>query len=198
MLPDYPNLKQRLSKKFEDIIRKKIQEEPFLSQIRRSIIQEGHTLTITSLDGYSTKTDYQKFAAEFHIGFDEMIKKGPEAFFEKASAVSTDMASKMARHTIGVLEKVTKRTGNVVTGKKGEGITPKLILDAIEKMEISFDERGNPIMPVLVMAPKDFTKFKAKQKEWESDIAIEKRRKEIIEKKRKEWLDRESNRKLAD
>jgi len=108
------------------------------------------------------------------------------------------MAGDMAKHSIGVLEKVTERTGNVVKGEKGEGITPKLILDAIEKMEIGFDEKGNPIMPVLVMSPQDFEKIKAEQKAWESDGELEKRRREIIEKKRKEWIDRESNRKLVD
>jgi hypothetical protein len=198
MLPDYPTLKRRLNEKFEDIIRNKVQNEPLLSQFRRTTIHEGNTLAITSSDGYSSKTNYQEFATDFKIGFDEIIKSGPEAFYSRASEISKDMASKLAKQSIGMLEKVTERTGNVVKSEKGEGITPKLILDAIEKMEIGFDEAGNPIMPVVVMSPKDFEKIKGKQKEWKSDGELEKRRKEIIEKKRKEWVDRESNRKLVD
>jgi len=85
MLPDYPTLKRRLNEKFEDMIRNKVQDEPLLSQFRRSIIQEGNTIVITSSDGYSSKTDYQEFATRFEISFDEIIKNGPEAFYSKVS-----------------------------------------------------------------------------------------------------------------
>lgn len=198
MLPDYPTLKGRLNEKFQDIIRSKIKEEPLLSQIRNSIIHEGNSIAITSSDGYYSKTDYQEFASNFQISFDEIIKSGPEAFFSKASEISKDMASKMEKHTIGRLEETTERTGNVVKGEKGEGITPKLILDMLEKMEINFDASGNPLMPILLVSPEDFKKINEQQIDSDSLREIEKRRKEIIEKKKKEWIDRESHRKLVD
>lgn len=199
MLPDYPALKRKLNEKFEDIVRNKIQEEePLLSEIRKSIIQEGNSLAITSSDGYSNKTSYQEFVTHFQISFEEIIKKGPEAFYSRVSEISKDMAGKMAKHTIAVLEKVTERTGNVVKSEKGEGITPKLILDVLEKMEISFDASGNPIMPTLIVTPEDYRKLTETKLDLESAQQLEKRRKEVIEKKRKEWVDRESNRKLVD
>ena len=198
MLPDYPALKQKLNEKFEDIIKNKVQEEPFLSQIQRKIIQEGNTFSITSSDGYSSKTDYEEFASHYEISFDEIIKNGPEAFYSKAAEVSKELANNMVKHSIGVLEEVTERTGNVVKREKGKPITPTVILDAIEKMEIGFDEKGNPIMPTLLISSEDFEKIKNNLREWEANGELEERRKEIIEKKRKEWLDRESNRKLVD
>lgn len=199
MLPDYPALKRKLNEKFEDLVRNKIQEEePLLSKIRRTIVQEGNSLAITSSDGYSSKTSYQKFVTHFQISFEEIIKKGPEAFYSRISEISKEMANKMAKHTIAVLEKVTERTGNVVKSEKGEGITPKSILDALEKMEISFDASGNPIMPTLVVSPEDYKKLTETRMDLKSAQELEKRRKEIIEKKRKEWVDRESNRKLVD
>ena len=199
MLPDYPTLKRKLNEKFEDIVRNKIQEEePLLSEIRRSIIQEGNSLAITSSDGYSSKTSYQEFVTHFEISFEEIIKNGPEAFYSRVSEISKEMAGKMAKHTIAMLEKVTERTGNVVKSEKGEGITPKLILDVLEKIEISFDASGNPIMPTLIVTPEDYKKLTETKMDLESAQELEKRRKEIIEKKRNEWVDRESNRKSVD
>ena len=64
---------------------------------------------------------------------------------------------------------MTERTGNVISTKKEEGITPNVVLDLLEKMQIGFDEVGNPIMPVMVVSPEEYEKIKAKQKEWESD-----------------------------
>lgn len=197
MLPDYPRLKRRLNSKFEEMIRKEMKKDPFLAQIRKHEIHEGNSLTAKSLDGYSSTTRYQEIASEFKISTDEIIKHGPDAFFSRATETSKDMVRKLSQHTIGVLDRIIERTGNVVK-TKGGAVTPHSILDAIEKMEISFDESGKPIMPVIVMAPDEFEKIKGNLKEWEPDPELEKRRKEIIEKKRKQWIDRENCRKLVD
>ena len=68
----------------------------------------------------------------------------------------------------------------------------------LEKIEIDFDKSGNPIMPTILLSPKDVRKFKEKFKEWDKNPEMERRSKEIIEKKRKQWLDRENSRKLVD
>ena len=73
-----------------------------------------------------------------------------------------------------------------------------MILDAIEKMEIDFDEKGTPIMPEIHVSPDVMEKLRTQKLDPKEIVEIEKRRKQIIEKKRKEWIDRESNRKLVD
>jgi hypothetical protein len=197
MLPDYPVLKRRLKEKFEAMVSEKIQENPLLSKMQRTVVHEGNTFTVTSYEGYSTKSEYEEFASGFNIDVNTIIEKGLYAFYEKVPSISKDMADKMEHQTINTMKKVTEATGNVVASK--DGITPNSILDAIEKMEIGFDESGNPIMPTILMSPHDFEVIKSKEKEWEAQApAIEARRKEIIEKKRKEWVDRESHRKLVD
>jgi hypothetical protein len=198
MLPDYPILKQKLSEKFVELIQANMEKDPLLARIRKSLIHEGDSLTVTSMDGYKSQTDYPKFESRFSVGYDELIKKGPDAFFEKASEVSREMTGKVAGNVMAKLDEVTKRTGNVVQGKKGKGITPHLILDAIEKMEIDFDEKGNPIMPEIHVTPDVMKKLRTQKLDPKEIVKIEKRRKQIIEKKRKEWIDRESNRKLVD
>jgi hypothetical protein len=198
MLPDYPLLKNKLSEKFEGIVKANIEKEPLLGRIRKQIIHEGDSLAITSLDGYSSQTNYPEFESAFNISYDDIIKKGPEAYFEKALDVSKDMANKLTGNVLKTLDKVIERTGNVVNVKKGEGITPNSILDALEKIEIDFDENGNPIMPEIHVSPEDFKKLNSLKIDQKTGMELEKRRKEILDKKKREWTGRESSRKLVD
>ncbi len=198
MLPDYPELKRKLNEKFEGMIKAEIEKEPLLSRIRKNIIHEGDALVVTSSDGYSSQTTYPTFESTFNISYDDLLRKGPEAYFEKKMAVAKDMASKLVGNVYAKMDEVTERTGNVVSGKKGEGITPHLILDLLEKMEINFDETGNPIMPEIHLSKEVYEKLNSQKIDPKTVAEIERRRREIVDKKRKEWIDRESNRKLVD
>jgi hypothetical protein len=180
------------------MIQAEIEKEPFLSRIRKNIVHEGDSLVVTSSNGYSSQTTFPTFESEFNISYDDLLKKGPEAYFEKKADVAKDMASKLVGNVYTKIDEVTEKTGNVVSAKKGEGITPNLILDLLEKIEINFDEKGNPIMPEIHLSKEDFEKLNAQKIDPKTIAEIEKRRKEIVDKKRKEWIDRESNRKLVD
>jgi hypothetical protein len=198
MLPDYPELKRKLNEKFEGMVKAEIEKEPLLSRIRKNIIHEGDALVVTSSDGYSSQTTFPTFESEFNISYEDLLRKGPEAYFEKKVAVAKDMASKLVGNVYAKMNEVTERTGNVVSAKKGEGITPQLILDLLEKMEINFDETGNPIMPEIHLSKEDYEKLNWQKIDPKTIAEIERRRREIIDKKRKEWIDREGNRKLVD
>jgi hypothetical protein len=197
MLPDYPRVKRQIQEKFEEIIRKEIEKDPFLSQIGRHEIHEGNSLTVTSTDGYSRTTQYQDIATDFKIEVDEIIKRGIAAFFSRIPDITKEMIRKQSQLVINVTEEVTERTGNVVSANS-EPISPQLILAVLEKMAINFDEFGNPIMPTLIVAPEEFEKTKAALAKLESDPDLRKRQMELFAKKRKEWIDRENNRKLVD
>ncbi|MCL4430099.1 MAG: hypothetical protein M1167_05035 [Chloroflexi bacterium] len=197
MLPDYPRLKKKLNDKMAQMIKSDMEKDPFLSSFPRHEAHEGHLLTTTSIEGFSSTTDFPETASNFEITFDETIREGPEAVFSRRSELSKDMIKKLTQQIIAALEKVTERTGNVVKANEVIG-SSNPILDMLEKIEIDFDKSGNPIMPTMLLSPEDYKKFKEKFQEWDKNPEMEKRRKEIIEKKRKQWLDRENSRKLVD
>ncbi|MCW4000601.1 MAG: hypothetical protein NWE93_10210 [Candidatus Bathyarchaeota archaeon] len=192
MLPDYPILKRKLNRKLEVIIRNEVNKDPLQASIPKKIVHEGDRIAIKSIDGYSSETSYGTFVSDFQITTEEIIQKGPNAVFSRTKEIAKDMTEKMNKHFIGVFEKVTETTGNVVTSKTG--ITAESILETFEKIEMSFDDSGNPIMPLIIITPQDYDKIK---QDLDSKEFREKQ-KAIIEKKRKGWLDRESNRKLVD
>jgi hypothetical protein len=192
MLPDYPVLKKKLNRKLELIVRDEVRKDPLQAIIPQKIVHEGDRIAIKTIDGYSTESSYGTFVSDFQITSEEIIEKGPNAMFSRSKEIAKDISEKINKHTIGIFEKVTETTGNVVKSKTG--ITPESILEMFEKIEMSFDDAGKPIIPLLVVAPQDYERIK---KEVETPAFREKQL-AIILKKRKDWLDRESNRKLVD
>jgi hypothetical protein len=198
MLPDFPELKERLKEKYKEIVEANMHNDPFLSRYRNTIVHEGNVSSIITPDGYSSKSGYEQNVSEFFVDTKTVLEKGPEAFFEQALNTAKNMTKNLLKQVYSAFDKAANDAGNVVKGD-GTGLTPNLILDCIEKMEIDFDEQGNPIMPTFVVNPKTYETYLNKEKEWESQVpVIEQRRQEIIEKKRKEHLDRASRRKLVD
>lgn len=196
MLPDYPNIKRNLINKFNEAIRNEIQKDPLFSKIKIHYVNEGNVMISSSMDGYSEKKEYEEMSTRFEIKTEEIISKGPNAYFSRIKTIAKEMIKKQHQSLFKKMHEVTQRTGNVVDAKS-KPLSPQLINEALEKVTIDFDEYGNPIFPSLVMHPDQFEKIKDQLPIWESDPEVQKRYKEIIEKKRREWFDRESNRKLV-
>ena len=197
MLPDYPSIKKKIQKKFVEAIKREIQKDPLLSQIKIRHVHEGDILTSSTMDGYSERVEYKLISAKLAITNEEIINKGPNAFFSRVDVIAREMAKQQSQLFFKKMDEVTERTGQVVDAKS-KPLSPQLILKVLEKIAIDFDEYGNPIFPTLFLSPKQYEKIKDKIPKWESDPELRKKHRELIEKKRREWIDRESRRKLVD
>jgi hypothetical protein len=197
MLPDFPTVKKKIEDDFNKKIREKVSSAPFLSQIRRKRVHEGNILTSSSVEGYTERGEYKLISSGFLIKPDEIIEKGVEAFFSQIDKISEEFINQQSQVIFKKMDEVTERTGNIVNAK-GKGIYPEIILEALEKVTIDFDEFGNPHFPALILNPKDWEKIKDKIPKWEADPNLRKKHLELVEKKRREWRDRESHRKLVD
>ena len=197
MLPDFPTVKKKIGDDFNKKIREKIDNASFLSQIGRKRVHEGNILRSSSVEGYTESSEYKRISSGFSIKPDEIIEKGVEAFFSQIDKISEELIKQQSQVIFKKMDEVTERTGNIVNAK-GKGISPEIILDALEKVTIDFDEFGNPLFPALILNPKDWEKIKDKIPKWEEDPNLRKKHLELVEKKRREWRDRESRRKLVD
>lgn len=197
MLPDYPSMKRKIQKKFGETIKKESQKDPLLSQIKRRLVHEGDVLTVSDIEGYSESVEHKLISAKLEIAKEEIINKGPDAFFSKVDKLAKEMAKQQSQLFFNKMEEVAERTGQVVDAKS-KPLSPQLILQVLEKVAIDFDEYGNPIFPSLVLSPDQYEKIKDEIPKWESDPEVRRKHKELIEKKRLEWIDRESRRKLVD
>ena len=196
MLPDFPTVKKKIGDDFNKKIREKINTEPFLSQRGRKRVHEGNILTSSSVDGYTESREYERISSGFSIKPDEIIEKGVDAFFSQIDKISEELIKQRSQALFKKMDEVTERTGNIVNAKGN--FSPEVYLEALEKVTIDFDEFGNPLLPALILNPKDLEKIKDKIPKWEADPNLRKKHLELIEKKRREWRDRESRRKLVD
>ena len=197
MLPDYPSIKRKLQKNFLEAVEKEIQKDQLLANIKFHHVHEGDSLTYSSIDGYSESVAYKSTAAKFEITKEEIINKGPDAFFSKVDELAKEMVKQHSQSLLKKMGEVTERTGQVVESKS-KPLSPQLILEGLEKVAIDFDELGNPIFPSLVLPPDKYEKYKNEIPKWYADPKFQKKLKELIEKKRREWIDRENRRKLVD
>lgn len=197
MLPDYPNIKRKIQKKFVQAIQNEIKKDPLLSQIRFHQVHEGDVLTFSDIDGYSENIEYKLISTKFEISKEEIIDKGPDAYFSRIGEIAKEMAKQQSQLVLKRIGKITERTGHIVDAKS-KPLSPQLILQLLEKVAIDFDEYGNPIFPALVLHPDQYEKIKDEIPKWEADPELRKKHGELIEKKRKEWIDRENRRKLVD
>lgn len=197
MLPDYPKIKKDIQKRFSEAIKEEMQKDPLLSSLRVRMINEGNTVVSSSVEGFSERIEYKEISAKFEIKNEEIIEKGPDAYFSRVKQIAKDMGKQQSQMFIKKMDEVVQRTGNIVNAKS-RPLSPQLILEALEKIAIDFDEHGNPIFPTLVVSPQQYKKIKEEIPKWESNPDLRRRHMEVMEKKRKEWLDRENSRKLVD
>lgn len=201
MLPDYPETKRHLQKEFIAAIGKETKKDPIISMIHFRESYEGDTFRFTTDDGFSQTGTYKEISTKFEISKDEIVKKGPDAYFSRIPQIAKDWIERQSRLLFQKMDEVTETTGNIVDAKS-KPLSPELILAALDKVAVSFDEFGNANLPAIVVHPDKLERMKKEFQRYESDpllmIKYKLMYKLIIDKKRQEWLDRESDRKLVD
>ena len=148
-------------------------------------------------DENEKKTEGSIIQSKFKVRDEELVRDGYRAFLSKIDTVAKELETQKEKIVISTMKKSTEATGNVVSAK-GEPFTPRLIIDALSKMEIEFNKEGKFQPPVLVVSPQLAKVISKRAADWEKDLGYAKAFAELVEKKRREWRDRENSRKLVD
>ena len=198
MLPDFPILKRKIQKKAEKDMQEQIQQDPILSQLKREMLFEGNRSSIKNENGEIEESGYKGISAPLSVEREDVINKGHIAFVENIRGeMIGEVRRQQIRQFFDTVEKATEKSGNVVNAK-GQPITFELFLELFKKMQVDFDEEGNPHELTFAMHSSMFAKIKDKLYEWETNPEYKEKYEKILEKKRKEWYDRENHRKLVD
>jgi hypothetical protein len=198
MLPDFPKVKSYISRCLVGRLRNKVhQSDPLLSLIKRRTQFEGNRHSVSPKGGPPRTSGFETLSSEFKIPNDELIEKGPGAFAERIDKVAQDLIKGASGMMIRTMRETSEQTGNVIDSG-GKPLTPDLLLQLMQKVEMDFDDNGNPTNMAFVVSPDIWEKYKDKIREWDNDPGIIRRREIIMQEKRREWRDRENNRKLVD
>ena len=197
MLPDFPRIKKRWAQVSLQFVAEQSSRDNIISMFQRHRHFEGDRMPTGLPEPDPEDPGYKQLSAKLEVDIKDIIEKGPNAVLEKIKETSEVMKRQQSKLLFDTMNKVTTHTGNTIDAE-GKPFSPELFLKMIEKMDIDFDENGNPLMPTIVVSPEQGKKIQEKAAEWEADPKGTKDFEELIEKKRKEYNDRESNRKLVD
>lgn len=196
MLPDFPVQKKFFSSVLSDTIQRRLQKDRLISMIHIHRMHEGSSVHIQSPD-FEDNIQLEQVGFEAEVAVDDVIREGPSIYMKQALAAAEAFIEAHHKMLFAKVDQVTEKAGNV-TDARGKPFSPELLLDALERIELSFDETGNAKMPTMIMHPSLLESIKGKVPEWEQDPAYRRRLAEIIERQRTAWIDRENRRLLAD
>lgn len=190
MFPDFLKTKERLQKMLYDEMQKvRLKHMAPLANVRELMIFEGNKNVVIREDGSIEEMNPKKITTELQVKFEEVDKMSHEMILDKINQAAEEMAVKTSELFFERLTKITDETGNVISAD-GAPFSIDLFLELLKKMEIDFDEAGNP-------SELSFVPFTSSMSRVISQAEADPRYQAIIERKREEWYAREGNRKLV-
>ena len=190
MLPDFPEIKSRLQK----IVDRNLKIEEF-RLYRESFLTHIPVFTCFEGDKSSLRNkieEMEQVIQEFELKSDEIIKKGFKAYEEKVKNAQKEFIKEKERLTLKAFSAAAEEVGNVVDASKKT--SEEALLESLAKLDISFDESGNPATPLVIVNPK----MRDKLARTEPGKEYFKKSNELMERKKIEWVNREDHRKLVD
>lgn len=138
-----------------------------------------------------------KISSALRIHRDELPRMDEEAYRAKAKEMAEELAPQAMRHFFGMMDRWCAEAGTV-TSAGGRPFDPMMLIESLEKTDIDFDERGQPLLPTLLSHPDTFKSAAPKLAEAERSPEFQRRWAELMQRKWTEWRDREADRKLVD
>lgn len=197
MLPDLPSLKKDIHQMYLAAYKHRVNVHlGVVNEAPRHFIKEGHGLVTVRADKTEEETELKTASAEMVIDPKKVPDLSTQERLRMFEDMARDMAAQISTHAFDVIGKATEAVGNVVDAKK-RALSPELILEALEKMQLDFDEQGQLKNLKLVLSPEAYEGARAALMQLEHDPAYRKAHSELLQKKWMEWRDREAARKLV-
>lgn len=197
MLPDFPELKAEARRILDAIYRARIQKDPFIGRVKKETIHEGDRCAIRRNDGTWDETSLTEIVEKTPIDTDAVREVGLKALVDGSAEAAERFKGQQLKMMFGKLRELTEKTGNVVDAA-GKPFTYELFLDLLKKVDIDFDESGEPHMPTMVVAPELGAKIAAEIPKWQENQVYIDAFDDVMRQKKEDWLARESVRKLVD
>ncbi len=145
-------------------------------------------------DGSVEDSPLHSSCAEDSITADEVPLLTHEERLRRIEFLAANMANQVAQHMQESICKTLDAHDQIVD-LRGQPLGPDAFLAVFEKIQMEFDEAGNP--EDLCMTPPMAEQWISVQQQLESDASLRQRFDDLLERKRGEWRDREAARKLV-
>jgi hypothetical protein len=195
MLPDLPTVKQNVMAAIANFLSMRIRQRlGIFGEIPHQRLHEGDRMRIIRADGSVEESAPHRSSAEDSIPTEEVPLLTPEERLRRIEILAENMARQMRQHMHDSICKTLDDHGQSVD-LRGQPFGPEALLEVFAKIQMEFDETGNP--DGLCMTPDMTEQWDRLQQQIESDTCLQRRFDELLERKRGEWRDREAARKLV-
>ena len=198
MLPDFIEVKEKRRQRFNQMVDRETEMlTPLLNHIRTVRQHEGRRLEYETVDGVQDVIDYEnRISSALRIHRNDLASMDEGRYLSKAKEMAQELAPQAMRHFFGMMDRWTAQAGTV-TDAGGQPFTPMMLIESLEKVDIDFNERGQPQLPTLVANPKDQPNLEQKLAEAENSPEFQRRWNKLMQIKLMEYRDREADRKLV-
>lgn len=189
----FPELEEKLNRLIEQVLNNVIfSRSPLIKSIERFHYFEGNKSLIRRPSGEEEETEKRYSSGKTEIPVEEVLYGNIENIFKHYEQAAVGVSYEQEEFLHESVNKTVQNTGNVINAKE-QPLSPEMILQLMEKVEINFTEDGKSMMSSFVCSPILGEKLQPLL----DDLEKTKEYKELIERKRSEWRDREANRILV-
>lgn len=197
MLPDFLGIKRQIAADLTDRLRAGQRGDALFSLFKQFRQHEGDRFTMIREDQSVHTSHYRRVEVAGTLNVADMLKSGTKAVHDMLDTMNDGLAKDEAEAFMSVMDQATDEAGTVVGGN-GQPFSAEHFIEAIAKMELSFDDNGKWEMPTMVMHPSQEARFRSVMKQIDDTADLKARATAIVDKKREEWLAREAHRTLVD
>ena len=196
MLPDYPALKAEIGTLLDRFLRARVAyHQGVVGQVPKHRVFEGDKTFLRRATGDAETNDFKDFSATRTLAAASIATTTFQDILRELDAAAAEMAAKSSKFFFEGLDKTLEAAGQV-DHAQGQKISPELILRAMERVEMDFDDAGKHSL-AIVIHPSQTEKFAAAFRELEEDPAMRDKHRDLLERKKEAWRAREASRRLV-
>ena len=197
MLPDFLKVKEKLEIMLDYSFRQDHLSHlgPF-ANVPISLSFEGNKTILIRADGSVEEMNPKQATAELQVKYEEFEEMDDAMVLNKINSAAEEMAGNQAKSFYEEVGKAAEEVGNVVSAD-GKPFSIDMFFEGLEKIDIDFDEDGNPSGLMCPVSPALYPSVVKAVEQAKADPEMDKRFDSIMERKKEEWRVRESNRKLV-
>lgn len=196
MLPDWPSLKADIVRVYMRYVRARVRQRSAAGLVPRSRVHEGDRLILCREDGSVEDTEFRRAEGVAQLSLPDIVNLPLREMFTKLDPIADGLARSQSEALFRTIEEGSKKAGTV-TDAQGRPLTAELFLETLEKMDLSFDSKGNFQWPRWIVSPAGEADAKREWFRLQSEPALRNRLVELVSRKREEWIAREADRILV-
>ncbi len=194
LLPDLTSIRKELDELLVEFLQRRSRARSgVMHQIKNVVMYECQGYEQHRSDGSVDNQGLAPIEGTIRLDPREIEQKGFTAVLEAYDQAAAKLGDAMKEYFFHRMDEIVTEAGQSWDAG-GRQLSPELIFECYEKLDIDFDSKGMPCLPTLVVPPSMADRIS----KWNMTDEQQSRFEQIIEQKRLAWRNRESDRRLVD